>query len=237
MPQGVRIRLLCVAFAALAPTLILQAEPLRQVSTHGYVSDFANVLDSASAESLDELCYRLEHWTGTPLNAITVPSLGGDSSQTYALRVFNEHSEFPESGKRRIVILFGAQERRFTIVAGAEVRPILSGKVQQYQREVIPYLRRHQDGPAIALMTRQIAEDIAADAQVGLKEVTDDRGLVGTWAPVAQPYNVLIEICRAVIALWVVATFIVIVLKTVRRRRPAGPALTLLQVGNGPQTT
>jgi uncharacterized membrane protein YgcG len=106
MLRDVRVRLLCVLIAAAASNVILQAEPLRPFSPHGYVGDFANVLDAASAESLDELCYRLEHWTGTQLNVLTVQSLGGDSSRTYAFRVFNAQSEVPESGKRRIVISF-----------------------------------------------------------------------------------------------------------------------------------
>src|SRR5215472_18209254 len=184
MLPDVRIRLLCVLIAAMASNMILQAEPLRPFSPHGYLGDFANVLDPASAESLDELCYRLEHWTGTQLNLITVQSLGGDLSRSYALSVFNAQSQVPDSGKRRIVILFRSQEGKFTIIAGGEVRPILSGKVRRYQHQVLPYLRTHQYGPALALMTRRIAEDIAADSQVGLKEVKHEAPL-GTWSPVA----------------------------------------------------
>jgi uncharacterized membrane protein YgcG len=233
MWQGVQVRLLCVLIAAVASNVILRAEPLRQISTHGYISDFANVLDPGSAESLDELCYRLEHWTGTPLDAITVPSLGGGSSREYALRVFNEQSEFPESANRRIVILFGAKERKFTIIAAPEVQAILSGKVRQYRREVVPYLRRHQDGAALAHMTRRIAEDVALDAQVGLKEVNDDIPL-GEWAPVAQPYDVFTRSLRVMIVLWslvIVARFLV---KRLRGRRPAKPALTFVVIENEP---
>jgi uncharacterized membrane protein YgcG len=233
MLQAVRVRLLWVLVAAAALSLNLQAEPLRQISPHGYVSDFANVLDPASMESLDELCYRLEHWTGTPLNAVTVPSLGGDSSQTFALKVFNEQSEFPGSPSRRIVILFGAKERKFTIIAAAEVRPILSGKVRQYQREVARYLRQHQDGAAIALLTRRIAEDIALEAQVGLKEVNDYVPL-GDWAPVAQPDQVFKESLGAMAALWSVVIAAIFLVKRLRRGRPAKPALAFVVIGNEP---
>ena len=231
MLPDVRIRLLCVLIAALASNVILQAEPLRPFSPHGYLGDFANVLDPASAESLDELCYRLEHWTGTQLNVITVQSLGGDSSRTYAFRVFNAQSEVPESGKRRIVILFGSQEGKLTIIAGGEVRPILSGKVRRYQREVLPYLRRHQYGPALALMTRRIAEDIAADAQVELKEVNDNLPL-GTLKPIAQPYDELTESLRAVVVLWLIVIVGIVLVKKLRRRAPAKQALTLLEIRN-----
>ena len=235
MPPGIRVRLVCFLIAAVASNVILQAEPLRPFSTFGYVGDFAGVLDPASVESLDELCYRLEHWTGTELDVITVQSLG-DSSQTYALRVFNEQNESAGSGKRRILILFGSQERKFTIIAGPEEQPILSGKVQQYQREAVPYLRRHQDGTAIALMTRRIAEEVAADARVGLKEVNDQAPL-GEWAPVAQPYDVLTRTLRAMIVLWLVVIVVVVFMKTFRRKRPAKPALTLLEIGNEPCKT
>jgi len=230
MLPDVPIRIVCVLIAALASNVILQAEPLRPFSPHGYVGDFAKVLDPASAESLDELCYRLEHWTGKQLNVITVQSLGGDSSRTYAFRVFNAQSEFPESGNRRIVILFGAQEGKFAVIAGGEARPMLSGKVRQYQREALPYLRRHQNGPALALMTRRIAEDIAADAQVGLKEVNDDLPL-GTWSPVAQPYDVLTESLRAVLVLWLIVIVGIVLVRKLRNRGPAKPALTLLEIG------
>jgi len=231
MLRDVRVRLLCVLIAAAASNVILQAEPLPPFSPHGYVSDFANVLDPASAESLDELCYRLEHWTGTQLNVRTVQSLGGDSSRTYAFRVFNAQSEVPESGKRRIVILFGSQEGKLTIIAGGEVRPILSGEVRRYQREVLPYLRRHQYGPALALMTRRIAEDIAADAQVELKEVNDDLPL-GTLKPIAQPYDELTESLRAVVVLWLIVIVGIVLVKKLRRRAPAKQALTLLEIRN-----
>ena len=232
MRQGVRVRLLYVLIAV-ASNLTLQAEPLRQVSTHGYVSDFANVLDPASAESLDDLCNRLEYWTGTELNAVTVQSLGGVSSQNYALGVFKTRN-FPQNGKRRIIILFGAQERRLTIIAGGEVRPILSGKVPQYQREVLPYLKRHQDAAAIALMTRRIAEDIAADAQVALKEVNAQAPL-GEWSPAAQPYDVLTRSLRVMIVLWFVVIAVIVLMKRLRRRRPAKQtALTFVVIGHQP---
>ena len=233
MLPDVRVRLLIVLIAAVASNVILQAEPLGPFSSRGYVGDFANVLDPASAESLDDLCWRLDYWTGTQLNAITVQSLGRDSSQTYALKVFsalNAQSEVPESGKRRIVILFGAQEGKFTIIAGGEVRPILAGKVRRYQHQVLPYLRTHQYGPALALMTRRIAEDIAADSQVGLKEVKHEAPL-GTWSPVAQPYDVLTESLRAMVVLWLIVIVGIVLVKKLRRRRPAKPALTFLKIG------
>lgn len=235
MLQGVRVRLLSVLIVAIASNLTLRAEPFRPFSTHGYISDFANVLDSASADSLDDLCYRLDYWTDTQLNAVTVPSIGGNSSQNFALRVFNGQNEFLVPGKRRIVILFGAQERKITIIAGAEVRPVLSGKVRQYQREVLPYLQRHQDGQAIAFLTNRIAEDIAADAQVGLKEVYSyDYKALGGWAPVAQPYDVLVRSLRVMIVLWLVVLVAIMFVKRVRRRRPAKPELTFLVIPNEP---
>lgn len=235
MLQAVRVRLLCVLVAAVASSLTLRAEPLRQISTHGYISDFANLLDPASAESLDEVCYRLEYWTGTPLNAITVPSLGGDLSRDYALKVFKEQSEFPESAHRRIVVLFGAKERKFTIIATPEVQAILSGRVRQYRREMVPYLRRHQDGAALAHVTRRIAGDIALDAQVGLKEVRgDDYRALDEWNPVAQPDYVFKECLGAMAVLWSVVIGAIFLVKRFRRGRPKKPALTFLVIENEP---
>jgi uncharacterized membrane protein YgcG len=235
MLHGVRARLLCALIVAAVSNQILHAEPLRQISARGYVSDLANLLDPASMDSIDELCYRLDYWANTQLNTITVPSLGEDLSQPYALQLFKGlSSESPESGKRRIVILFASRERKFTIIAGGEVRPLLSGRVRRYQREVDPYLKGHQDGAAIALMAKRIAEDIAADAEVGLKEVNSEAPF-RNWSPVAQPYDVLTKSLRAMFILWLVAVVVIILMKTLRHRRPAKSELTLLVVGNEPR--
>jgi hypothetical protein len=98
---------------------------------------------------------------------------------------------------------------------------------------MVPYLRRHQDGAALAHVTRRIAEDIALDAQVGLKEVNNDIPL-GEWAPVAQPYDVFTRSLRVMIVLWSLVIVAILLVKRLRRRRPANPALTFLVIGKEP---
>jgi hypothetical protein len=82
-------------------------------------------------------------------------------------------------------------------------------------------------------MTRRIAGDIAADAQVELKEVNDDLPL-GTWKPLAQPYDELTESLRAAAVLWLIVIVGIVLVKKLRRRGSAKPALTLLEIGNEP---
>src|SRR5262245_23161372 len=156
--------------AALASPCLLNGEPTAQLISRGYVSDFANVLDSNSAKSIDELCYRLEHWTGAQINVVTVHSLDGAAVENYTVSLFNQWREDPYSDLG-VLILFAAQEQRYSIVITPRLQPILSGKVGKYEQEAIPYLNHQQYGPAMTLITRRVAEAIAADAQVGMRAV------------------------------------------------------------------
>jgi len=133
-------------------------------SSFSYIRDSANVLDPASLESIDDLTYCLENWTGAHIDIFTVRSLPGTSSRKAALSLFGELHNYPAADNERLLIVFVLKENRFVVVSGTRLQSILSQKINIYKKEATPLLRQHHYASAIALLTQRIADAIASDA-------------------------------------------------------------------------
>src|SRR5439155_18642365 len=74
-----------------------------------------------------------------------------------------------KSTNRGMLILLAVNEHRYRVEVGTGLEPILpDGKVGSFGREIVPYLRQNQYGPALELLTHRAAETIAEDAKVTL---------------------------------------------------------------------
>lgn len=217
-----RISRLSVLLMTVASYGLLRAQT-QQLSPR-YVRDLANVLDPASKESIDELSYRLEHWTGAQMDIVTVRSLGPNTSRKSALNLFDESDRYPVRGNDRLVVLFVLNNDRFIIVAGPRLQSILSHRIRAYEKETHPYLEHHQYASAIALLAERIAEAIANDAHVGLRPVNDSAPL-GTWAPVAQPHDVLVRCLGIMVLFWTITIPLLLIARAIRARHPRTRAL------------
>src|SRR5215813_590 len=168
------------ALAVVCFSFVLRAQAVKQLQPTGYVNDFAGVIDPESAEAIRSLCEQVDRKASAQIAVVTIHSLDGADIESYAVDLYKAWGIGPKSNNRGVLILLAVDDRRYRIEVGYGLEPILpDGKVGGFGRQVVPWLRDNQYGPALRLMTLRVAEVIAEDAHVQLQ---------GTEAPTPAPY-------------------------------------------------
>src|SRR5437016_7092413 len=162
-------RPILLLLAVLGLTCVLQAEQVKQLKPAGYVNDFAGVLDAGSAQRITQICSQIEHKAQAQIAVVTIRSLDGSDIEGYAVDLYKQWGIGAKSTNRGVLILLSVDDHHKRIEVGYGLEPILpDGKVGEFGREAVPYLRQNQYGPALELLTQRIAETIAEDAKVTL---------------------------------------------------------------------
>jgi uncharacterized protein len=164
---------LVIAAVFLVSASVLPAERVEDLpKPTDYVSDFAHVLSPGAIARIDSIARQLDR---PPANAqiavVTVHTMEGDDTNDYATRVFDRFQIGKKGSDKGVLIFFAIDDRKRFIITGYGVEGILpDGKVGDIGRSVVPFLREHDyDGAAISEV-RQVAQVIAADANVSLED-------------------------------------------------------------------
>jgi len=135
----------------------------------GYVSDFAGVIDPASKQQMEELCRELDTQAHAQVAVVTIHSLEGDTAADFANQLEEKWKVGPKASDRGIIMLFAVDDHKRWIEVGYGLEGILNdAKVGDIGRSMVPQLQAGHYGPAIYGGLQQIAQDIAADANVTL---------------------------------------------------------------------
>ncbi len=181
-PFFVALCALLVAVSGAAPG-IAGAQSVDQVAAQaklGYVTDMAGVLSQSAKEQLTALCTEVDQKTKAQIAVIAIKSLGGQPIEDYSIDLATRLGVGPKSD-RGILILFAVDDHKYRFEVGYGLEPILpDGKVGDFGREAVPYLRQGNYDSAILLVTRRVADTIAADSGVTLS---------GTPPPVPRRQN------------------------------------------------
>jgi uncharacterized protein len=161
--------------AAVCLTLLLfgsafaHAEKTDQLKPQGYVNDFAGVLSPAAKAQLTALCTEVDQKTHAQIAVVTVKSLDGQAAEDYAVDLATKWGIGPKQADRGILILLAVDDRKYWTSVGYGLEPILpDGKVGGFGREAVPLLRAGDYSGAVLLITRRVADVIAADQGVTL---------------------------------------------------------------------
>jgi uncharacterized protein len=173
--HGARILLILpflVALLACFP-LALRAESVASLpQPTDYVSDFAHVLSPDAVARIDSLCAQLDHSAANAeLAVVTVHDLDGDDAADYANQL-EDHWKMGNKGENRYaMVLLAVADRKYRIEVGYGLEGILNdAKVGDIGRTMVPDLRVGDYDGAIMLAVGQVAQDIAADANVTLNQ-------------------------------------------------------------------
>ncbi len=159
----VAIALLCGAAEAQS------VEEVAKQAKNGYVTDLAGVLGPSAKDQLTALCTEVDQKAQAQMAVVTVKSLEGDSISDYAFNLASRLGIGPKSSERGVLILVAPNEHQYSTQVGYGLEPILpDGKVGGFGREAVPYFRQNDYDRAILLMTRRVADVIAADKGVTL---------------------------------------------------------------------
>ncbi|HVB59081.1 MAG TPA: TPM domain-containing protein [Candidatus Acidoferrales bacterium] len=169
--------LLFLALGFLFSARSVQAQNPAQLKVEGYVSDFGNVLSPSARDQLTALCTEVDRKAGAQIAVVTVKSLGGRPIEDYSIDLATRLGIGPKQSDRGVLILLALDDHRYRIEVGYGLEPILpDGKVGSFGRQAVPYLRANNYDAALLLLTRQVAQVIAAD-----------RGVTLTGAPAPAP--------------------------------------------------
>src|SRR5690348_12126703 len=145
------------------------AQTPAQVKPRGYVMDLAGVLGQSAKDQLTALCTEVDQKTQAQIAVVTVKSLNGRPIEDYSIDLATRLGIGPKKSDRGVMILFAVDDHRDRIEVGYGLEPILpDGKVGSFLREVVPYLRSSDYDAALLLVTRRVADVIAADRGVKL---------------------------------------------------------------------
>ena len=134
-----------------------------------YVSDFANVIDPASKENIENLAWQVYSKAHATIEVVTVKSLDGQDIDSWTSTLEDNWKVGPKGTDKGIVLVFAVAEHKDRIEPGYGLEGILpDGKVGDIRRSMNAQLEAGQFGPAIQSGVQQIADVIAADANVTL---------------------------------------------------------------------
>jgi len=166
------MRLLVVVGVIAAAVSGASAQSIDQVVAQakgGYVTDLAGVLSQPARDQLTGLCTEVDQKAQAQIAVVTVKSLEGHNISDYAFNVAQRLGIGPKSTNRGVLIIVAPNEHKYSTQVAYGLEPILpDGKVGGFGREAVPYFRENNYDAAILLMTRRVADVIAADRGVTL---------------------------------------------------------------------
>ena len=169
-----RTSFLAAAVLAAASLWVPEVEAREWPAPKGHVSDFAGVVDQASADSIEALGVELKEKTGAELAVVTLSDLGGETIDPVAVDLYKQWGIGRKEKDDGVLILLGLAERRVRIEVGYGLEGILpDGKCGTIIRRVMgPDLHADRFGPGLLRGAEAVAGVIAND-----RGVTLERGL------------------------------------------------------------
>ncbi len=163
-------RLFLAGVAVLVCAAAALAVDFTALKPQGYVSDFANVVDAASRERLEQYCGALEKSTGVQIALVTIPDLAGEPVDQVANDLFRKWGIGHKGKDDGILLLLAIHDRRSRIEVGYGLEPaITDGMAGDILRSMSPYLRAGRYGDALIEGAGEMGARIAQARNVALE--------------------------------------------------------------------
>ena len=177
LPHLAIVPLLLAALLAF-PVLPARAQSVASLPQPAdYVSDFAHVLSPEAIARLDSICAQVDHsQANAQIAVVTVHDLNGDDAAGYANQL-EDHWKIGNKGQNRYaMVLLAVADHKYRIEVGYGLEGILpDGKTGDIGRAMLPDLRAGDYDGAVTLAVGQVAQVIAADANITLSQVTPNQ--------------------------------------------------------------
>jgi uncharacterized protein len=159
-----------VALLAALPGLA-RAESVSQLPDKptSYVQDFAGVIDDASKQQMEALSYELYEKAHATIEVVTIHSLDNETIFQFATELEDKWKVGPKATDRGAIMILSINDHKRWIEVGYGLEGVLNdAKVGDIGRSMVPLLRESQYGQALLYGEQQVANDVAADANVTL---------------------------------------------------------------------
>jgi len=112
-------------------------------SPSGYVNDFAGVLRADTKQALEAELTAFKQATSNEVTVVTVPNMGGDYIENYAVKLFAEWGIGTKGKDNGVLLLLSIEERKMKIEVGYGLEGALPDSVAQsiLNNEMTPLLK------------------------------------------------------------------------------------------------
>jgi uncharacterized protein len=132
-----------------------------QYKPHGYVNDFAGIIDSRVQSQLDMICKDLDRKEKTQMAIVTVVSLDGLPIKEFATQLANRWGVGHKDTNRGILVLLCLKNRQYRISVGLGLESVLTDdEADRLGREMLPILRQGKYGNALLHLAKRIQIEI-----------------------------------------------------------------------------
>ncbi|MBE0524676.1 MAG: TPM domain-containing protein [Methanosarcinales archaeon] len=117
----------------------------------GFVTDNANMIDSANTNNIAQLAAKIEKETTVEIAVVTIDSFEGESKEMYAVKLFERAGIGKKDKDNGLLILVAKQEREYRFEVGYGLEGIItdSMKVNIGERIIVPNFKNGEYGKGI----------------------------------------------------------------------------------------
>jgi len=136
-------KILLLIIMLLTSLSIVKALKVEDVKITNYANDYSNVLSDEVKEYINDKGKQLEEKNGAQIVVVTIPSLEGDSLETFANDLFNYVGIGNKEQNNGLLILLVTKDRKLRVEVGDGLEGCLNdGKVGRYEDAyMMDYLR------------------------------------------------------------------------------------------------
>lgn len=167
----------CAAALAILAALCLSAaaEAAYKPTAQFFVNDFGDVLSAEAEQQIAELGKALQQQTGAQAVAVTVPSLGGQSVEDYAIDLANDWGIGQDEADNGVLLLIAVEERKLRIEVGLGLEGALpDGKTGRIMDEYMtPSLRQNDYSAGMLEGYKAVAAQIYKEYGIDASELSD----------------------------------------------------------------
>ncbi len=148
--------LVSLSFGALALGYVSPGTPV------GYVNDFAGTLDPSWRQTQNSSLQSFESQTSVEIAVVTIPSLGGDTIENFAVKLFEEWKIGKKGKDNGILILLAMSDREVRIEVGYGLEGTITDSESFHiiQDLMLPELKAGNTENAVSLAINEIRTKI-----------------------------------------------------------------------------
>lgn len=151
------------------------ATELDYPSSVGWVNDFANVISADDKRQMSNLVQELNDKTKVEIAVVTLPTIGEEAVETYAVKLF-EKWKLGEKGKDNgILILLAVKERKVKIEVGYGLEGVIPDGLagQIIDQTMIPYFKTGDFSSGLKNGAMEVVRIITQEYNVKIEGVVD----------------------------------------------------------------
>lgn len=145
-------------------------------SPTGYVNDFAQVMSASAKQALEAELTTFKQTTSNEITVVTVPNMGGDYIENYAVKLFAEWGIGTKAKDNGVLLLLSIEERKMRIEVGYGLEGALPDSIAQsiLNNEMTPLLKAGDYDGAVTAGVQAIEQATKVEYSASAETIPKD---------------------------------------------------------------